>query len=234
MLDSEVDNLWKKLDALGLDEVRKRLAMGVFGRRKKLVVEEWIRRNEAIPLNDTSKIDIRNTENIITTRHDKFVTYVKNHKILSIAIFAITALVFLTEGYKSAIYIKNQVFSSNDDHQYQRKTDINGKDGGLKVDLVDGTLISFRPFVRYRIKPEDAPKVVSEVGDKPDVESLLDKLLQQHVLRGIEGLSAIQIRANRSKYEKAITQSMSKELSPLGITVLSMSLGQIIESHRSF
>lgn len=40
------DEIWPKLDELGADEVRKRLAMGVYGEHKIPVIEEWLRRQD--------------------------------------------------------------------------------------------------------------------------------------------------------------------------------------------
>jgi hypothetical protein len=44
---SAQDELWAKLEALGEDAVRLRLAQGVYGERKKPLVVEWLRRREA-------------------------------------------------------------------------------------------------------------------------------------------------------------------------------------------
>ena len=40
------DELWPKLEKAGVDEVRKRLAMGVYAHYKIPVIEEWLRRKE--------------------------------------------------------------------------------------------------------------------------------------------------------------------------------------------
>lgn len=40
------DKIWPKLDELGTDEVRKKLAMGVYAKYKVPVIEEWLRRKE--------------------------------------------------------------------------------------------------------------------------------------------------------------------------------------------
>lgn len=45
--------LWPKLDALGVDEVRAKLAAGAFGSWKRPAVEEWLRRTEQLPPADT-------------------------------------------------------------------------------------------------------------------------------------------------------------------------------------
>jgi hypothetical protein len=37
------DKIWPKLEQLGVDEVRKRLAMGVYAKYKIPVIEEWLR-----------------------------------------------------------------------------------------------------------------------------------------------------------------------------------------------
>lgn len=42
-----------KLDSLGMEEVRVRLASGAFGARKRPLVEEWLRRTEQLPPPDT-------------------------------------------------------------------------------------------------------------------------------------------------------------------------------------
>ena len=46
MASHDPDELWPKLDRLGLDEVRKRRAQDVYGQRKQPVVDEWIEREE--------------------------------------------------------------------------------------------------------------------------------------------------------------------------------------------
>jgi hypothetical protein len=40
------DKIWPKLDELGVDEVRKRLSMGVYAKYKIPVINEWLRRKE--------------------------------------------------------------------------------------------------------------------------------------------------------------------------------------------
>jgi hypothetical protein len=40
------DKIWPKLEELGVDEVRKRLSMGVYAKYKIPVIEEWLRRKE--------------------------------------------------------------------------------------------------------------------------------------------------------------------------------------------
>lgn len=47
------NKLWPKLDALGVDEVRKMLAAGAFGAWKRPAIEEWLRRTEKLPKPDT-------------------------------------------------------------------------------------------------------------------------------------------------------------------------------------
>lgn len=47
------NKLWPKLDALGVDEVRKKLAAGAFGSWKRPAVEEWLRQAEKLPKPDT-------------------------------------------------------------------------------------------------------------------------------------------------------------------------------------
>lgn len=47
------NKLWPKLNALGVDEVRKKLAAGAFGAWKRPAIEEWLRRAENLPKPDT-------------------------------------------------------------------------------------------------------------------------------------------------------------------------------------
>ncbi len=46
MTTPETSELWEKLDALGLPEVRKRRTQGVYGERKLALVDEWIHQKE--------------------------------------------------------------------------------------------------------------------------------------------------------------------------------------------
>ena len=41
------EELWQKLDQIGLDEVRKKKAEGVYGEKKLPLVDEWIHRCES-------------------------------------------------------------------------------------------------------------------------------------------------------------------------------------------
>ena len=45
--------LWPKLDAMGVEQVRSKLASGAFGSWKRPLVEEWLRRAEQLPTPDT-------------------------------------------------------------------------------------------------------------------------------------------------------------------------------------
>lgn len=47
MASHDPDELWPKLDELGLEEVEKKLAQGVYGQRRKPVVEKWIEKKKA-------------------------------------------------------------------------------------------------------------------------------------------------------------------------------------------
>lgn len=47
MASHDPNELWPKLDELGLEEVQKRLAQGVYGERKKPVVAQWIEKENA-------------------------------------------------------------------------------------------------------------------------------------------------------------------------------------------
>ena len=44
--DSQIDELWRRLEHMGLGLVRRRLAQGVFGSAKLPLVEEWLRQQE--------------------------------------------------------------------------------------------------------------------------------------------------------------------------------------------
>ena len=42
----EENRFWKKLDALGPEEVRRRRAQGIYGEKKQRLVDEWIASQE--------------------------------------------------------------------------------------------------------------------------------------------------------------------------------------------
>lgn len=42
----DADELWEQLDSLGLSEVKIKLAQGVYGERKRKLVEEWVHQKE--------------------------------------------------------------------------------------------------------------------------------------------------------------------------------------------
>lgn len=92
------DKIWPKLDELGIDEVRKRLSMGVYAKYKVPIIEEWLRRREKEledkKINDMATIAA--TENIKDTRVDKFVTSAKNHPILSVLIVFVVVIIGLS------------------------------------------------------------------------------------------------------------------------------------------
>ena len=46
MASHDPDELWPKLEVKGLKEVRKLLAQGVYGEKKRPVVEEWVHQKE--------------------------------------------------------------------------------------------------------------------------------------------------------------------------------------------
>jgi hypothetical protein len=67
---ADPDVIWPKLEKLGVEEVRKKLAMGLFAPYKLLIIQEWLRRKEeevsviAKSTHSKNKIDTP-TENLI-------------------------------------------------------------------------------------------------------------------------------------------------------------------------
>ena len=82
------DKLWAKLDKVGVDEVRKKLAMGVFGKPKIALVNEWLRKNDT----NGSASKKYQLEQDKDTPVDKLTKKIKNHQVLA-PIIAISLLV---------------------------------------------------------------------------------------------------------------------------------------------
>ena len=64
--NKEINVLYEKLDAIGLDQVRSNLANGVYGRNKKAHVEEWVKLKE-IKDSSVTKEKVIETLNYIKT-----------------------------------------------------------------------------------------------------------------------------------------------------------------------
>lgn len=94
------DKIWPKLEMLGVEEVRKRLSMGVYAKYKIPVIEEWLCRQETNTVKDDSQhFNAVSTKNI--SKVDRYVDYAKNHAVISFIIIlgiAVIALANFTDA----------------------------------------------------------------------------------------------------------------------------------------
>lgn len=98
----EPNELWPKLDKLGVDQVRQKIAMGVFSKSKIPLIEEWLRIKSEEKEAVTHSINPSASE----TLYDRTFAYFKNHKYFSILLFfslAIIGLGALTEAIDKII-----------------------------------------------------------------------------------------------------------------------------------
>jgi regulator of protease activity HflC (stomatin/prohibitin superfamily) len=92
----------------------------------------------------------------------------------------------------------------------------------------DGFTFPVDVRLTYRIKREDAPKVVATVGDD---ELVLNKLVTPAVRaifrNNAEKVKALDYVQNRSKQEEQSEQMLSKELQGDGVTILAVRVGDV-------
>jgi acyl carrier protein len=98
----EPDKIWPKLEEIGVDEVRKRIAMGVYAANKLPVIEEWIRRTE-IEMekqgqDDDDKKDSPSGES--ASLYDRFIATCKNNK--TVVVILLLAVLIIGLGKISA------------------------------------------------------------------------------------------------------------------------------------
>jgi uncharacterized membrane protein YqiK len=98
----------------------------------------------------------------------------------------------------------------------------------ITVRSKDGFTFPVDVRLTYRIKREDAPKVVATVGDD---ELVLNKLVTPAVRaifrNNAEKVKALDYVQNRSKQEEQSEQMLSKELQGDGVTILAVRVGDV-------
>lgn len=76
---SNDEDLWAKLDTLGEDQVRLRVAKGIYGKSKLPLVSEWLRRREALKASaPTLEVQTASTTTPEPTRYDRVLRWLKN------------------------------------------------------------------------------------------------------------------------------------------------------------
>lgn len=80
---SKDQNLWAKLDTLGEDEVRLRVAKGIYGESKLPLVNEWLRRREAGKAS-APKLEVQtaSTTTPEPSRYDRVLRWLKNSRLV--------------------------------------------------------------------------------------------------------------------------------------------------------
>ena len=99
------DKIWPKLEKDGVEEVKKKLSMGVYASFKIPVIEEWLRNKEI----DTSKQEaavqrqkIDKAQQELSAHHqekesrvDQFFKWAKNHRVISVVIILFMIIIAL-------------------------------------------------------------------------------------------------------------------------------------------
>lgn len=102
------DKIWPKLEKDGVDEVKKKIAMGVYANYKIPIIEEWLRRKEHQSTEpDTSE---KATEQ---TRVDNYLTRLKNNRILAILI-VIAIIIIAVANFTDSVKNLFSPFSKED------------------------------------------------------------------------------------------------------------------------
>jgi acyl carrier protein len=91
------DKIWPKLDEVGIDEVCRRLSMGVYADYKIPVIEEWLRRHDNYKNQSGEK---PNRSKAITipeqkSKYDRFIHTCKNHPVVVIILILVMLVVGL-------------------------------------------------------------------------------------------------------------------------------------------
>ena len=89
---NDPEQLWRKLDALGEDAVRLKVAQGVYGERKLALVTEWLRRrDEASSLTKASEPK-EPYQQKASTRYDRLVNRLKDNHLVVAALLVAAVL----------------------------------------------------------------------------------------------------------------------------------------------
>ena len=90
---SKDQDLWAKLDALGEDEVRLRVAKGVYGKSKLALVEEWLRRQGGVRASAaTPEVQTASATTSEPTLYDRILRRLKNN-LLVLGLLLLAAVV---------------------------------------------------------------------------------------------------------------------------------------------
>lgn len=103
------NDILPKLEELGVDEVRKRLAMGVYAEYKRKLIEEWIRRKEQEASRVAPVVDEGVADAKVATRVDRVLQHLKNHPVMAGVI--IVGVVLIAVGNLTDALTKIEAFA---------------------------------------------------------------------------------------------------------------------------
>jgi|GEM_PF-2258403 len=103
------DNIWPELESIGVDEVRKRLAMGIYAQHKIPMIEEWLRQKDHAQEKNSEEESGKNFSTQQVTKVDKFFKYLQNHQPFSYLISAGLIVIYLANFTDSASRLISQI-----------------------------------------------------------------------------------------------------------------------------
>lgn len=116
------DKIWPKLEEDGVDEVKKKLSMGVYATFKIPVIEEWLQIKEF----ETSKPEVSIQQQIKDSRVDQFLQWAKNHQVVSIVL--ILCMIIIAMGTLTDAISKISNYFNFEKRQAETKSEPNDKE----------------------------------------------------------------------------------------------------------
>lgn len=99
----------------------------------------------------------------------------------------------------------------------------------VEVLLADGKIIRISWDAEFEVTPQDAPMYAVEFDGMADVQRQLAAAFKRDLLRKTATVDSKTLRSLRVELENHLTDELRKEFGPRGVTVLSVSLGELAE-----
>jgi regulator of protease activity HflC (stomatin/prohibitin superfamily) len=99
----------------------------------------------------------------------------------------------------------------------------------VEVLLADGEIIRISWDVEFEVMPQDAPMYAVEFDGMADVQRQLAAAFKRNLLRKTATLDSKRLRSLRVELESHLTDELRNEFGPRGVSVLSISLGELAE-----
>jgi SPFH domain / Band 7 family len=102
----------------------------------------------------------------------------------------------------------------------------------LRVTFRDGKVCDVELRIQYRIEPQNAPYLIARCGTPEDAERSAIAIAESAVFKVLERHTLDDTRRSRSTIEKEMMSAVRPEITELGMTLLSFSLGKISAVQR--